>query len=122
MKRLAEVIDTLGLEPRFPVPAFGTRGVRIGPQFSLDLVAAVKRQASFVAQVVAVGWTQKPKGLQELTSGCIDKYHGFLKKIWENLDYIPVPTLVGGRLSSNLTYSSLLGNRKKGISTSPWLC
>ncbi|KIM24336.1 hypothetical protein M408DRAFT_234813 [Serendipita vermifera MAFF 305830] len=93
IKRLADVIDTLGLEPRFPVPAFGTRGVRIGPQFSLDLVAAVKRQASFVAQVAAVGWTQRPRGIQETASGCIDKYHAFLKKLWENPNHLAVPTL-----------------------------
>jgi len=105
------VIETLGLEPRFPVPAFGSRGVRIGPQFSLDLVAAVKRQASFVAQVAAVGWTQRPKGIHETVYGFIDKYHSFLKKIWENPDYLAVPTLV--RCHSNKIHpfcSSVSGN------------
>ncbi|PVF98716.1 hypothetical protein CPB86DRAFT_814557 [Serendipita vermifera] len=93
IKRLAEVIDTLGLEPRFPVPAFGSRGVRIGPQFSLDLVAAVKRQASFIAQVAAVGWTQRPKGIEGIVGDSIEKYHCFLRKIWENHAALAVPTL-----------------------------
>lgn len=109
IKRLAEVIDTLGLEPRHPVPAFGSvntppnslsskRGLRdpqLGPQFSLDLVAAVKRQASFIAQVAAVGWTQpRPKGIDTVAANSVDKYHGFLKKLWENPEALAVPTLV----------------------------
>lgn len=105
--RLAEVIDTLGLEPRHPVPAFGSanthpsgslsskRSIPLGPQFSLDLVAAVKRQASFIAQVAAVGWTQpRPKGIEAVVASSIDKYHGFLKKLWENPEALAVPTLV----------------------------
>ncbi|CAG7851786.1 SubName: Full=Uncharacterized protein {ECO:0000313/EMBL:CCA72640.1} [Serendipita indica DSM 11827] len=91
--RLAEVIDTLGLEPRFPVPEFGTSRVRIGPQFSLDLVAAVKRQASFIAQVAAVGWTQRPKDITTIVSNAINRYHCFLKKLWENPMGLAVPTL-----------------------------
>jgi hypothetical protein len=104
VQRLTDVIDTLGLEARFPVPAFGSRGVRIGPQFSLDLVAAVKRQASFVAQIVAVGWTQRPKTIHDIVHGSIDKYHGFLKKLWENPNYLAVTTLVGLFPDSNLSY------------------
>lgn len=95
MKRLAASIDTLGLEPRFPVPAFGSTNVRTGPQFSVDLVAAVKRQASFIAQVAAVGWTQNPKDIHITVSSAIDKYHCFLKKLWENPEALAVPTLVG---------------------------
>ena len=110
VKRLADVIDTLGLEPRFPVPAFGSRGVRIGPQFSLDLVAAVKRQASFVAQVAAVGWTQRPRGIQDIASSCIDKYHAFLKKLWENPNHLAVPTLVCRPSSLIYRCSFLTGN------------
>jgi hypothetical protein len=66
-----------------------------GLQFSLDLVAAVKRQASFIAQVAAVGWTQpRPKGIDTVAAGSIDKYHGFLKKLWANPEALAVPTLV----------------------------
>ncbi|KAG8836167.1 hypothetical protein FRC17_009510 [Serendipita sp. 399] len=57
-------------------------------------VAAVKRQASFIAQVAAVGWTQKPKSLGSSTTNVfIDRYHSFLKKLWENPNQLVVPTL-----------------------------
>lgn len=94
VKRLAFLINTLGLEPRFSVPAFGSRGVKIAPQFSIDLVAAVKRQASFIAQVAAVGWTHNPTDIHTVVSGAIDKYHCFLKKVWETPEALAIPTLV----------------------------
>ncbi len=66
----------------------------MGPQFSIDLVAAVKRQASFIAQVSAVGWTSQHRDLENIVYGSIDKYHAFLKALWENPEALTVPTLV----------------------------
>ncbi len=91
---MAFLINTLRLEPRFSVPPFGSRGVKIAPKFSVDLVAAVKRQASFIAQVAAIGWTHNPKDIHTVVSGAIDKYHYFLKKLWEAPEALAIPNLV----------------------------
>ena len=95
VKRLATLINALGLDPKVPIPAVGKNGVEITSHFSVDLVAAVKRQASFIAQVVAVGWTHNPEDIHTLVCGAINRYHCFLKALWENNEASPVPTLVG---------------------------
>jgi hypothetical protein len=88
------MINSLGLEPRFSVSALGGIDVQTSPQFSVDLVAAVKRQASFIAQVAAVGWTHNPKDIHTIVNGAVDKYHCFLNKLWETPEILAIPTLV----------------------------
>ncbi|KAG2104330.1 uncharacterized protein F5147DRAFT_579917 [Suillus discolor] len=65
--------------------------------FSLDLVGAVLRQASFVKKMVNLGWTEPGYFANEVDAvalqHCVARYHAFLNIMAESPDSFLVPTL-----------------------------